>query len=281
MCNFLSIFYPGKRNKGTEISLFGLVIPLALSLTFTLVLIAFLVYKVTTKRNHSPSSSEDSLLPKSQLLERKEQIYQGQFTQVWRGFYSNKNVAIKLFCSSPGVKCWNTEKDIYINFDLKHKNVVKFVYAEQSDQFHPYEHVLVTEYAEHTSLYAYLKTAPKLKFQLSLKLMMSFMTGLAFLHKALPNKPIIAHRDLKSQNVLVKAGDVCCIADFGLAVPLEDNITTDLSLPKTQVCCKNDFCSYTFNVTKTSLVKCLYATKIILYEFVIDLICMLQISQKN
>ena len=204
-------------------------------MTFTLVLIVYLVYKVTTKTNNSASPLEDSLIPKSQHLERKEKIYQGQFTQVWRGFYGKKNVAIKLFCSQPGVKCWNTEKDIYTNFDLKHKNVVKFVYAEQSEEYPPYNHVLVTEYAEHTSLYEYLKTAPKLKFQLSLKLMMSFLTGLAFLHKALPNKPIIAHRDLKSQNVLVKAGDICCIADFGLAVPLEDNITRDLSLPKTQV----------------------------------------------
>lgn len=225
--SFPFTFYAGNKNHEPQISLFGLVIPLVLAFTLTLVLIGYLIYKITTSTNDS--------VPRSHHLERKEQIYQGQFTQVWRGFCGNTNVAIKLFCSQPGAKCWNTEKDIYTNFDLKHKNVVKFVYAEQSDNFFPYKHILVTEYAEHTSLYEYLKTAPKLKFQLSLKLMVSFMTGLAFLHKSLPNKPIIAHRDLKSQNVLVKAGNICCIADFGLAVPLEDNIETNLSLPKTQV----------------------------------------------
>ena len=31
-------------------------------------------------------------------------------------------------------------------------------------------------------------------------------------------KPAIAHRDIKSKNVLVKKNGTCCIADLGLAV---------------------------------------------------------------
>jgi TGF-beta receptor type-1 len=31
-------------------------------------------------------------------------------------------------------------------------------------------------------------------------------------------KPAIAHRDLKSKNILVKKNGTCCIADLGLAV---------------------------------------------------------------
>ena len=31
-------------------------------------------------------------------------------------------------------------------------------------------------------------------------------------------KPGIAHRDLKSKNILMKSNNTCCIADFGLAV---------------------------------------------------------------
>lgn len=47
--------------------------------------------------------------------------------------------------------------------------------------------------------------------------------GLEHLHSKLrgtgaPVKPAIAHRDIKSKNVLVKRTGVCCIADFGLAV---------------------------------------------------------------
>lgn len=39
------------------------------------------------------------------------------------------------------------------------------------------------------------------------------------------SKPEIAHRDLKSKNILVKKNGQCCIADLGLAV--KHDTTTD------------------------------------------------------
>lgn len=33
-------------------------------------------------------------------------------------------------------------------------------------------------------------------------------------------KPEIAHRDIKSKNIIVKRPGVCCVADFGLALRL-------------------------------------------------------------
>ena len=49
----------------------------------------------------------------------------------------------------------------------------------------------------------------------------SLLNGLSHLHSEIPGasgKPAIAHRDLKSRNVLVKSDLTCAIADFGLAV---------------------------------------------------------------
>lgn len=46
----------------------------------------------------------------------------------------------------------------------------------------------------------------------------SITKALAFLHTEDPNKPCIAHRDLTSQNVLVKDDGTCMLCDFGFAI---------------------------------------------------------------
>jgi bone morphogenetic protein receptor type-1B len=49
----------------------------------------------------------------------------------------------------------------------------------------------------------------------------SVAAGLSHLHAEIfgtRGKPAIAHRDIKSKNILVKRNGECCIADFGLAV---------------------------------------------------------------
>ena len=52
----------------------------------------------------------------------------------------------------------------------------------------------------------------------------SIADGLQYLHteistgSEISSKPEIAHRDIKSKNILVKDDLTCCIADFGLAV---------------------------------------------------------------
>jgi activin receptor type-2B len=56
----------------------------------------------------------------------------------------------------------------------------------------------------------------------------SILEGLAFLHGELidygKKTYAIAHRDLKSKNILVKNdGRTCCIGDFGLALKLNNS----------------------------------------------------------
>lgn len=79
---------------------------------------------------------------------------------------------------------------------------------------------LITDYHENGSLYDYLKSNT-LDVKALLKLAYSSISGLCHLHTEIygtQGKPAIAHRDLKSKNILVKKNGACCIADLGLAV---------------------------------------------------------------
>lgn len=80
--------------------------------------------------------------------------------------------------------------------------------------------LLITDYHEHGSLYDHLQShvldPPSLLLMAS-----SIASGLSHLHTEIfgtRGKPAIAHRDIKSKNILVKRNGECCIADFGLAV---------------------------------------------------------------
>ena len=76
---------------------------------------------------------------------------------------------------------------------------------------------LLTDYHINGSLFDYLnRTAVDVAGMI--KISLSIVSGLAHLHMeivGMRGKPAIAHRDLKSKNILVKENGTCCIADLG------------------------------------------------------------------
>ena len=79
---------------------------------------------------------------------------------------------------------------------------------------------MVMEYHPNGSLYDYLQNKTLTTIELH-RVLFSIANGLQYLHLDVEGesaKPGIAHRDLKSRNILVKTDGACCIADFGLAV---------------------------------------------------------------
>ena len=86
---------------------------------------------------------------------------------------------------------------------------------------------LITHYHDNGSLYDYLQRVA-VETSEGLAMAASVASGLVHLHTEIfgaEGKPAIAHRDLKSKNILVTKELRCCIADLGQNLLLTNHIT--------------------------------------------------------
>ncbi|MCI4377896.1 hypothetical protein PGIGA_G00208930 [Pangasianodon gigas] len=175
--------------------------------------------------DHSCTSGSGSGLPflvqrtVARQISLVECVGKGRYGEVWRGQWQGENVAVKIF-SSRDEKSWFRETEIYNTVLLRHENILGFMASDMTSRNSSTQLWLITHYHEHGSLYDYLQrtavSAPD-----ALNMAASVASGLVHLHAEIlgtEGKPAIAHRDLKSKNILVKKDMRCCIADLGLAV---------------------------------------------------------------
>ena len=154
-------------------------------------------------------------------------IGQGRFGEVWKGEWRGEFVAVKIF-SSIDEKSWFREVEIFQTVMLRHENILGFVAADNKDSGTWTQLWLITEYMENGSLFDFL-SSNLVTHDLLLRMATSIATGLAHLHMEIvgtQGKPAIAHRDLKSKNILVKKTGVCAIGDLGMAVKYDPNTDT-------------------------------------------------------
>ncbi|XP_058820895.1 TGF-beta receptor type-1 isoform X2 [Topomyia yanbarensis] len=155
-----------------------------------------------------------------------EVIGKGRFGEVWLGKWRGENVAVKIFSSREECS-WFREAEIYQTIMLRHENILGFIAADNKDNGTWTQLWLVTDYHENGSLFDFL-TARCIDTKTMVEMAYSIATGLAHLHMDIvgtQGKLAIAHRDLKSKNILVKSNFSCCIGDLGLAV--RHNVATD------------------------------------------------------
>ncbi|KAL5006086.1 hypothetical protein ScPMuIL_017244 [Solemya velum] len=155
-----------------------------------------------------------------------ECIGKGRYGEVWRGIYHDESVAVKIFCSRDEAS-WSRETEIYNTCLLRHDNILGYYGSDMTSRNSCTQLWLITQYHENGSLYDYLQYTV-LTPDTMLKLAHSAAAGLVHLHTEIlgnKGKAAIAHRDVKSKNILVKRNGTCCIGDLGLAVThtQEDN----------------------------------------------------------
>lgn len=149
----------------------------------------------------------------------KECVSKGKFGTVYRATWQQQNVAVKIFSTGEETS-WFCEREIYHTTMLRHENILGFIAADSKDTGTCTEYWLITEYHEKGSLFNYLQSE-MLSIPDMLKMICSIASGLNHLHIQIVGnntKPPIAHRDMKTKNILVKEDNTCCIADLGLAI---------------------------------------------------------------
>ena len=206
---------------------------IAVILTIMLVLGLLIVY--IKKRAHpkpdvesvSKGSEVETLMQSEELppIDLKDVLSQGQFCIVRKGRMGYKDVAVKIFpitqCSKPTPSAI-TEEDIYMTCKLSHENILKFIGKHVHEEGNQQQLWLVTEYIEQGSLSDFLKRNT-INWENLFHMAQGMALGMGYLHAEIPKvKPSIAHRDMKSKNILVKNNLTCCISDFGLSLKFSD-----------------------------------------------------------
>jgi len=161
-------------------------------------------------------------------IKLEKEIGRGRFGEVWLGHWNGDKVAVKIF-STRDEESWHRETEIYQTVMLRHENILGFIAQDKKDEVNRCELQLwlITEYYSNGSLFDYISRHVVTPNQL-VNMALSIATGLAHLHMPIigtQGKPAIAHRDLKSKNILVKKDLTCAIADLGLCV--RHNAETD------------------------------------------------------
>ena len=154
-------------------------------------------------------------------IQRVKHIGNGRFGRVWLGVWRGEKVAVKVF-DTKDTESWEHERNIYQTKMLHHENILHCITCSMWSSLSSHTELwMILEYHENGSLYDYL-TNRTLTSPEALRFLTSIVNGLSHLHTDIradnESKPGIAHRDIKSKNILVKRDMTCCLADFGLAI---------------------------------------------------------------
>lgn len=157
----------------------------------------------------------------------------GRFGSVFVGLLDGERVAVKIMKSDVETM-FTHEVKILIHPYMRHKNFLLYHGATRKEVIGNFDNWIITEYHEKGSLYEYL-LHNTIDLETFYKMTTSIIDGLKYLHnerkedanapkwdikngKKPDEKNKMAHRDIKTRNILVKSDNTCCLADFGLTI---------------------------------------------------------------
>ncbi|XP_011505066.1 PREDICTED: uncharacterized protein LOC105367910 [Ceratosolen solmsi marchali] len=204
-----------------------------LLVTFTIIILIYRVYRNNILiRLGKPLSYNDNYNDSSGLrtgtytvdhLKLSTIVGQGRYGSVWQGSMGDQEVGVKIF---PGhyQSYFLNERDSYCLPFMEHPSLLHYYGSDERISMDGnIEYLLVFSFASGGTLTEFLRyhTFDWMTF---CKMGLSIVKGLAYLHTDIRRgdkfKPCIAHRDMNSRNILIKADGSCCICDLGLAVQI-------------------------------------------------------------
>lgn len=151
------------------------------------------------------------------------EIGHGRFGTVFKGRWKQQLVAVKTVNAYDELS-WQREQEMYQTAYLCHENILGFIAADvKVGMNQEIQRLLITAYHSYGSLFDFLQNH-SFGYHVLYRIASSAISGLSYIHRVIygsKGKPSIAHRDIKSKNILVKEDLQCCIADFGLAIKID------------------------------------------------------------
>ncbi|XP_060822783.1 bone morphogenetic protein receptor type-2 isoform X2 [Bombus pascuorum] len=212
------------------------IISVLLCILLVINIVAIMVYRVyhsnMIARLGKPLSYTDQFMDSTALrtgtytvdhLKLTTIVGQGRYGSVWQGSMGDQDVAVKIFPSHYR-NYFQNERDTYCLPFMEHPSLLSYYGVDERISMEgSVEYLLVLSFAPGGTLTDFLRTHT-IDWATFCKMGLSMVKGLAYLHtdihKSDKFKPCIAHRDINSRNILIKADGTCCICDLGLAVQI-------------------------------------------------------------
>ena len=243
----------------------------------------------TTKKKEEDEEEECSMLKKSEektidvsrlSFEKSSLIGQGRCSEIYSGRYGEEKVAIKMFDQSRRNESnhllFEREKWIYSLPLFDHLNLLQFFGSVTIDQ----SECLILQFARRGSLKEFLREHQINDEEQLIHFSAQIANGLEYLHqdcstsigKRRRGRFPIAHRDLKSENILLdENGDRLFLADFSMSIEInrEDFSSSNHQQVGTPRYMSPEILAGTIGNEWNALLKCdIYALAIVFWEII-------------